>query len=1068
MSSYLKSASSKWPFVGLRPFQYDDHDYFFGRDEELKALESQVRNARFVAIVGGSGSGKSSLIKAGLRPRLVKAPDLDWKWVELHPAEQPIRQLALALAGLADGTGDLLEACADRFESILAKSSFGIGEALAQIPGLRKSQVGGVLLLVDQFEELFRFANFRFEGSLDVATAAERRDEATAFVRLLLTATNSLQLPIHVVVTMRSDFIGDCARFHGLPEAVSRSQFLVPGMTRDQREDVIRRPVHRARGQIDPEVVQRALIGTNEDPDQLPILQHAMMRCWERAYRRSQKETGHRPHLTHDDYTAVGGVERALSLHANDILAALTKQTDPTATDLQLATKRIFQALTETDEEGRSTRSPQRFGHLVQYVGAGDVSETDPPAENATRIVVREFAKPDCSFLRVIPPADRNQDSEIVNDIDTDSIIDIGHEALIRRWDKLKGVGDENWMRDEQEDAERYRDLLRYAAIGTTIPPEDLTMFEAWWSNRNPSRLWARRYTKHRVDRFGEVREVLARSRTKADAAIEESHKYETRVLGIVADAIRAPMKYRGAADSLALALNKPSNLPNVAEYVELLYRGLGELRERRRIKTPSREVFAISFSPSGKVLAAVVPGELLFYDAENGELVHRHEIKGSGWVLALRWSPNGKRIYVGTSPIASILAPCSIRNLRKYFQDWNDEELDPVFIGNEEYPAGFGAWCGDSKWIVVAGWQTRASLWDASQGARKRAIGSADLPGSNPLDHLCSDIAASADNKRIAFGAASGKIHVFNTDLRGKEDPRIELQKSLAPYNNLTPYSLAFDPQDHDRLLASYTPSPYMALWNVKKSTFFTLGEADSGFVWRAAFDPTGEFVAAGTIDAVVRMWPTGKDSPEPWSELRGHRAAVTSVDISPENQNVASGSNDGTLRLWAKDAPLSPRLLSTSASMPHTPWKFSVENRQVSVTGRDGKNYWGTLPEQFSELSAAAVSANGTGIAVVPRGCGRPALLVDLREDQIKVCVELKGVETEWTNVAFIENDTGIAATTKDGRIFTWPFYSDVHSLQKLAEEHLPLLRGDDGSDTRLVVESSILRRYNRPSDL
>src|SRR5262249_17798520 len=161
--------------------------------------------------------------------------------------------------------------------------------------------------------------------------------------------------------------------------------------------------------------------------------------------------------------------------------------------------------------------------------------------------------------------------------------------------------------------------------------------------------------------------------------------------------------------------------------------------------------------------------------------------------------------------------------------------------------------------------------------------IGSADLPGSNPLDRLCSDVAASADGKRIALGTASGRIHVFNVDPR-KEGPRIALQKSLPPYNNSNPnpFSLAFDPQDHDRLLAPYAPSPFMALWNVKKSTYLPLGEPDSGLVWRAAFDSTGEFVAAGTLDAVVRLWPTDKPNPKPLGELRGHGAPVMALDIS------------------------------------------------------------------------------------------------------------------------------------------------------------------------------------------
>ena len=189
MSSYLKFAGSEWPFIGLRPFQYGDHECFFGRDEELNVLQPQVTERHFVAIVGGSGSGKSSLISAGLRPRLAKVQDRPWNWIEMHPADAPVRKLALALADLTGESGGLLQAWADRFERVLTRSSSGIAEALALIP--RQPEGSRVLLLVDQFEELFRFANLGSEGSLDPATLAERRDEATAFVRLLLAATKS-------------------------------------------------------------------------------------------------------------------------------------------------------------------------------------------------------------------------------------------------------------------------------------------------------------------------------------------------------------------------------------------------------------------------------------------------------------------------------------------------------------------------------------------------------------------------------------------------------------------------------------------------------------------------------------------------------------------------------------------------------------------------------------------------------------------------------------------------------------------------------------------------------------
>jgi hypothetical protein len=300
MSSRRASAGFDRPFVGVRPFEYSDRRYFFGRDDELDVLELQVTENRFVAVVGRSGCGKSSLISAGLRPRLEKVADHRWCWIEIRPGEAPVRELASGLAGLRGETGDLSEAWADRFERVLAKSNFGIGEALGLIPALQESEGSQVLLFVDQFEELFRFA--WPEINLDFVMASERREEATKFIRLLLTAMKSPRLPLHIIVSIRSDFIGDCARFHGLPEAVSRSQFLVPDMTRNQREDVIRKPIQVAGGQIDPVLVQRALNDTNDDPYQLPNLQRAMMRCWERALHRGKQEVNRWPHLTIDDY----------------------------------------------------------------------------------------------------------------------------------------------------------------------------------------------------------------------------------------------------------------------------------------------------------------------------------------------------------------------------------------------------------------------------------------------------------------------------------------------------------------------------------------------------------------------------------------------------------------------------------------------------------------------------------------------------------------------------------------------------------------------------------------------
>src|SRR5262249_44916455 len=154
----------------------------------------------------------------------------------------------------------------------------------------------------------------------------------------------------------------------------------------------------------DAALVQQALNDTNEELDQLPILQHALMRCWEKAAKRTR--TG-RPHLTLDDYTAIGGVKNGLSNHANEILGNLC--TRPKAEALITATKRVFQALTETDRNRRLIRRAQRFGDLVRYVGTGPEPDKDPAAKDLTQTVVDEFSK--CSFLRT--PKEITNDSII-------------------------------------------------------------------------------------------------------------------------------------------------------------------------------------------------------------------------------------------------------------------------------------------------------------------------------------------------------------------------------------------------------------------------------------------------------------------------------------------------------------------------------------------------------------------------------------------------------------------------------------------------------------------------------
>ena len=224
-----------------------------------------------------------------------------------------------------------------------------------------------LLIVADQFEELFRYQRQAAAGN-DPAEAASR---AALFVSLLLQAAERFDCPVYVVLTMRSDFLGDCSQFPGLPEALSRSQYLIPRLTREQRREAIERPLHLAGIGISQPLTQQLLNDSSDEaalrgagavarggmPDPLPVLQHGLMRICE-----YWKQAGAQGDLDLTHYDAVGGIKDALNQHAESIYEKLG------AAGKVWAAK-IFRCLTVT-EAGRAVRRPTRLDRLYEIAGA--------------------------------------------------------------------------------------------------------------------------------------------------------------------------------------------------------------------------------------------------------------------------------------------------------------------------------------------------------------------------------------------------------------------------------------------------------------------------------------------------------------------------------------------------------------------------------------------------------------------------------------------------------------------------------------------------------------------------
>jgi hypothetical protein len=448
------------PFPGLRPFESNEDHLFFGRDGQSDELLRRLRRSRFLAVLGTSGSGKSSLVRAGMLPSLygglMTQAGSGWRVALFRPGHDPIGNLAAALSGpgVFDADGDDAGLQKTITEATLRRSALGLVEATRQA---RIPPNENLLVVVDQFEEIFRFRRTsKREGP---------EDEAAAFIKLLLEAKRQTEVPIYIVITMRSDFLGDCSQFRDLPEAINDGQYLIPRMTRDQRREAITGPVAVGGGEISGRLVNRLLNEVGDNPDQLPILQHALMRTWN--FWLQDRKNGEPIDLRH--YDAAGTMSDALSRHADEAYDEL-----PDEKRRSLAEK-LFKSLTEKGPDNREIRRPSR----VKEIAA--IAEASPAAVIA---VIEPFRRAGRSFL--MPPESVPLDAE--------SLIDISHESLIRGWERLR-----KWVDQEARSAQIYRRIAETAALhredraGLWHDP-DLALALRWRAENRPNAVWAQHY----------------------------------------------------------------------------------------------------------------------------------------------------------------------------------------------------------------------------------------------------------------------------------------------------------------------------------------------------------------------------------------------------------------------------------------------------------------------------------------------------------------------------------------------------------------------------------------------
>jgi formylglycine-generating enzyme required for sulfatase activity len=444
------------PFPGLRPFEGDEEPIFRGRQRHTEELLRRLAMHRFLAVVGTSGSGRSSLVRAGLRPALdrgyLAGATSRWRIAMMRPGMAPIDNLANALRRA--------EALETADEGKLRSSRLGLVDTVRDAHLARGESL---LVVADQFEEVFRFQRRMSE--------IDARGEAALFVNLLLTGASRPDAPIYVVLTMRSDFLGDCAQFPGLPEALTESQYLIPRLTREQRRQAIEEPLRLFGATMTPQLVEQLLNDSSAEvgdpatgayypagaPDPLPVLQHALMRTYLEWNSIPTHKGDVRIDLDH--YQMAGRMAKALDQHAEHVFA---KELDDAGRHWA---QRIFRCLTTT-ELGRPVRRPTPLADLYRVIGARqeDLDKIDK--------VLGVLQRRENSFLKV----------------HVDTTVDITHESLIWKWKRLS-----DWVAEEAASAELYRDAIKdakrkitwgEAKLSSALAARDRDAWNAPWGSQ--------------------------------------------------------------------------------------------------------------------------------------------------------------------------------------------------------------------------------------------------------------------------------------------------------------------------------------------------------------------------------------------------------------------------------------------------------------------------------------------------------------------------------------------------------------------------------------------------------